>query len=246
MLILSREDLVTSFTSAKRLVSKVESSELAATDIALQELVEQGVRVLETIEEGIRRLEIFSKNEHAADVHTEDLEFVLCEVLLGNLYLKRPAAVDKTLRLKNLQRALVCFEKFIENCERLQLVDAAERKGVDAVINGRAQDAASRREMKIERYNRTRECKKQLEKVEQDLEKQRKQESVDEELLRERVLLVIANAIREVLENYGISAEEKTMLEQIIRMERLSPGQAASPKQPPKGAFVRVLGLFVE
>ena len=231
--VVSREDLVATFSAAKHVVAEVNATELGPNDPTLKDLVEKGIVLLGKAEEGIRRLELFSKNEHAVDVHTEDLEFILCEMLLGKLYLKRPGGMDKEKRLKNLQQALVCFDRFIEKCDRLQLVDPVEKQGIEVVVNNAPQDATSRRQMKIDRFNRTRECKKQLEKIEQDLNQQRKQQTVDEELLRERLLLVISNSIREVLEDYALSADEKNMLEQIVRMERLSPTES-KPPQPPQ------------
>lgn len=225
--------LSTAFLRARGLYASINSSSLASNDPSLQGDLDRALRLLTRAQSLVRTEHIFSSNEKADDVNTEDLALVLIEFYLGALEQRRqvPRALDRLVLLRNSQGH---YAAFLDRCETLGLLKEGGTCA-DELVEWRQRDAGALdtkgdavRQRKIGRFQREREAQARLAAIEQMVSaaaaaKEGMSAAVeaagcDEEILRERTILHIESSIRQALDDIGSMAQEMEILQHMARM----------------------------
>eukprot|EP00511_Aplanochytrium_stocchinoi_P000055 CAMPEP_0204823052 /NCGR_PEP_ID=MMETSP1346-20131115/1207_1 /ASSEMBLY_ACC=CAM_ASM_000771 /TAXON_ID=215587 /ORGANISM="Aplanochytrium stocchinoi, Strain GSBS06" /LENGTH=392 /DNA_ID=CAMNT_0051949585 /DNA_START=104 /DNA_END=1279 /DNA_ORIENTATION=+ len=253
--ILSTTDLKNLFSRAKILYFEIENTDKMGNDPDLQSGIRACIADLEKCSKGIRTLSIFSRNEHASDMITSNLQYMLPDFYLGRLYLKLIGKDVILDRLKALRLAIVSLESFLEKCNDAGLVSGDDKKTIDILNNqnqpgvgakndtGAVSANVDSRQLKIERFKRTRECEKQIEHIKQKLKNKGNNDSEnfddDEDLYRDMMFLSISNNIRTALDDINTANSEVSLLElqkkfQLQRMQEGSGDDLGDRKERPK------------
>eukprot|EP00927_Polykrikos_kofoidii_P050606 TRINITY_DN4449_c0_g1_i1.p1 TRINITY_DN4449_c0_g1~~TRINITY_DN4449_c0_g1_i1.p1 ORF type:complete len:414 (+),score=109.34 TRINITY_DN4449_c0_g1_i1:60-1244(+) len=181
----------------------------------------------------VARLRLFSDNEELDDIATTDLKFLLIPFLLAEV---TAATCDMNERLNAMRQAIVFWQAFAHDCNRLKIADDSDARAIDRDPEARL-DPASKREEKIARLKR---CKELDEKTAYLFEKKKAAigdefqwgsgGAFDEEMERDLILALLRRAVATAADNIGSAQQEIPMLE--IMMARGGPG-APPPKKPP-------------
>ena len=143
----------------------------------------------------VRRQAVLSDNEHADDVNTSDLKFVLADFMLGVALVKRS---KPEVRMSGLERGKAHLERFLALAKRLELFEKSpvseetEKQYEERVAAGRAYQGPSR-EVKIERFKRQKAIQKSMEVL-----RGRKDEASVRQLWIERINLSCLEALDEL------------------------------------------------
>jgi hypothetical protein len=125
-------------------------------------MVKEGIRAFTTASLLVTRLSVFSVNETKDDIATGDLQYLLIDAFLGDLYLR----VISDDRMKVLQTAEGYFKSYLHKLERHELLDKADRATLDDLEKGIKRDAIKTREYKIAQFKREKETKTRLAELE--------------------------------------------------------------------------------
>ena len=169
----------------------------------------------------IARGDVYSSNEALDEFSAERLRFVLVPYYLAEL--SQLIADDK--RASHLMRAKDQFTHFLDEVERLGLLDEKDRPLYERQ-GAPARDPARRREEKLDGGRRKMANQKRLREIRKRMEENEKQGKdsdvgIDEELFRESVLLEIQVAINAALDGLDLIAQELPLVERMEQMKKL-------------------------
>mmetsp|Transcript_10533 Transcript_10533/g.12091 ORF Transcript_10533/g.12091 Transcript_10533/m.12091 type:complete len:376 (+) Transcript_10533:91-1218(+) len=220
--IVSSNDLKRVFLVGKSLQASIENSDKVGSDPELQADISRCIKCLEKCSKGIRFLSIFSSNEHASEINTCDLEYFQTEYFLGSLYMKI-SGEEHASRMKNLQVSSAYFEKFLEMCENAGIVSSEDKDSI-LYLNGKYDKVLDVRQVKINRFKRTREVAKQIESLQEKLKETKNIEDIyeddEDETSREILLLTLSNYIRSSLDSISSIKSELELLEMRNQFEK--------------------------
>ncbi|WEW60951.1 Type 2A phosphatase-associated protein 42 [Emydomyces testavorans] len=212
------------FASAKSQKNKLESTS-NINDPAYKDQFNSAVQAFEACQKLISKLSIFSPNESLEDIATVDLQYVTVDYLFAEL-LQRSHGLD---RVKNVQRTRGEYERFLELLDQYGILSPADKKlfekyleSPDSFSLAPLNDAAARRQVKINRFREETELK-------QKLENQRPIEK-DDDVVRQLYLAEINLYIHQALQSLDMLSQELSMLKAAQRVE------SAHPPEPPRDA----------
>mmetsp|Transcript_43694 Transcript_43694/g.103135 ORF Transcript_43694/g.103135 Transcript_43694/m.103135 type:complete len:360 (-) Transcript_43694:147-1226(-) len=185
-------------------------------DIPSQEKLDELFALLKSIAWRARELHLFSPNEELDDINTTDLKFLLVPFLMAETV---AATRDMERRLDELRKALVFWQAFCADCERLQVADAEDVKA----LNRDPQDKptqAQKREEKIARYKRCKELDEQVSRLFERKKELKGDEwswgasgGFDEESERDLIIALLKRSVSRCVEQIALTQEELPMLE---------------------------------
>mmetsp|Transcript_28015 Transcript_28015/g.64660 ORF Transcript_28015/g.64660 Transcript_28015/m.64660 type:complete len:357 (+) Transcript_28015:67-1137(+) len=203
-------------------------------DIPGQENLDELFALLKSIAWRARELHLFSPNEELDDINTTDLKYMLVPFLMAETV---GATRDMSRRLDELRRALMFWQAFAADCERLGISNEDDVKALNRSPDEKP-NATQKRDEKIARYKRSKELDAQVARL-----FDRKRELVgdewawgtsggfDEESERELILSLLQRAVSRCVENIAFAEEELPMLE--IMAARGGPDAPPLPKERP-------------
>lgn len=195
------------------------------------------MRFLEDATKLVSLAGLFSKNETADEIATNDLQYLLLPSLLGSLTLKLTSGERKEI----VNVAEVYFKDFLKRCNEYELSDydfkdgksedkkeaKSEMEKLTSMVNTRAN--------KIQRFREQKELKGKL----VELKKNVDNEHVDEEIKRNYFLTMIKLAIYEAVDELNCIEMEKPILEHMATMKKEDkPKPKRVPSQPLKPIII--------
>lgn len=165
--------------------------------------------LLKQCEHQVDRIGVFSSNEEIEDVPTGDLKYFLVSSLIGDLAASTEER-DPSARKQALEAAQEAYKRFLRRCEQYDLVpDAAQSSG--------PLDAQTKRQLKIERFQKEKLAHSQMKELQASLApvtivNGSKQACSDEDAEREIWLLKIELAVLKAFEQSSQIEQELDML----------------------------------
>jgi len=224
------ETLSSVYHSANSLFQKVKESMLSSNDPEHIKLVKEAANNVTKVKNMVNTLALFSDNEELRDVSSVNLKYLLCDFMLGDLFLNLH---EQKYREICIREGLKYLTKFLGKCRDLKMLskqDIAlfERKGRPGPI-------ASARTEKINRLKRTRAIKGELQALlKLEKEKVDKEGIVDDDELEEdererrKGILMIRLAISECWDQMRFALDEKKMLE--FRKKHMEKNKGKEPQ----------------
>jgi hypothetical protein len=153
-------ELPARFAAAEAVCERAEDGGLRGSADEQASAVAVAAAEMERCMLAVRRHAIFSPNEEAEDVNTEDLKYVLGEYHLAKISSRlSPIGGGPAARLAGVRRAAGYMEAFVTRCKQLGL----ERAGIEVGESvSRAGDPAARRAAKIDRYRMVKAAKARM------------------------------------------------------------------------------------
>lgn len=152
---------------------------------------------------------MFSTNEQAEEIATDNLKYLLLPFFLGQLTSK----IQKRDRLECLKVAEVYYRDFIKRCEDYEIV---KRESEIAELNSTPRDEkaelvqmAIKRNTKIEKYRQKKELEEQLKMLKIAIER----DNVDDEIKRDFYMKLIQSSIIETKDELDSIKMELQILE---------------------------------
>ncbi|OQR93905.1 hypothetical protein ACHHYP_02104 [Achlya hypogyna] len=191
--------------------------------------------------------DLFSSNEAAHELQTDQLQFLLINYYLGMLAQKintiqvQGSRADFLgARLKNLKYASALLDAFLDQCVEVELLRRSERaKQLSQMEEGKKDT----REDKIRKWQLQKEADAALSNVINLRARAAKDDDVDEDLEREFLFSFINVAVIKSMEDQLAIASEMEMLETMAQMAKLhtdSVLDAAESKPPVQGQGIEV------
>jgi len=140
------------YEEAERLYQALEESELESVSQKKQEMVQATITKFEELWNQVCAAGVFSSNEEKEDVATGDIRFFIVPYLLGS-------SIDKvvdTNRVRNLRRAIHCFEFFMKLCLDYGILTEKEFEELKTPLN------PTDRTARVERHKRQKELQAKL------------------------------------------------------------------------------------
>ncbi|PYH44537.1 IGBP1/TAP42 family protein [Aspergillus saccharolyticus JOP 1030-1] len=204
------QNLRTLFTEAKAAKTALESRTDSNTD-AYRSDVNAVIAKLEECQRLVSLLSLFSSNEALEDISTGDLQYLTVEYLLADL-LQRTYTND---REASLRRALSQYERFLSRLDEYEILSAGDKKLYERYAANPSSfsltptnDAAVRREVKINRFREEKELKQKLE----YLSKNKNRLQSDEDDVRALYLAELALYAHQTFQALDLVAQELSML----------------------------------
>ncbi|KAK2746362.1 hypothetical protein FQN57_003244 [Myotisia sp. PD_48] len=218
----SPESLQSLFKSAKAHKKALEVAETNSP--AFHEQFSFAVSALEQCQNLITQVSLFSPNESIDDVTTGDLQFLTLHYLLAEL-LQRSFGND---RLDILRRTRLEYEKFLELVDQYGILSDSDKKLYERYLESPdsfsltpTNDPATRRQVKITRYQEEKELKQKLEYLSQNTDAG----CNDDEIVRQVYLAEINFYTHQTFQSLDILSLELAILN---AAQSLPPRQSAT------------------
>ncbi|EGC32435.1 hypothetical protein DICPUDRAFT_155594 [Dictyostelium purpureum] len=229
--------LFESFTMGQKHFIELDNSSMSTSDPEFQKQAKQAIAHFITSSMNATKQQIFSKNEDLEDIRTDLLKYLLIPYYLAELYLKITGAD----RLKFLKTSKQKIQMFLEDCERLELIDKEDLEIINR--DGKA-DPVNRRNELISRNRRNKEIKTKLEyciKKREELLKNsgsggeiEESDTGDEELDRDFSILLIKEGVFKAVGLLETIDLEYNLLSQVEVLKEQNGGVVPPPKMPAK------------
>ncbi|PWY84919.1 TOR signaling pathway regulator [Aspergillus heteromorphus CBS 117.55] len=209
------QNLRTLFTDAKAEKAALEVRPDSNTD-AYRSDVSATIAKLEECQRQVGLLALFSSNEPLEDISTTDIQYLTVEYLLADL-LQRSYSSD---REASLQRALAQYERFLGRLDDYDILNEKDKKLYERYAANptsfsltTTNDAATRREVKINRFKEEKELKQKLEYFTNNQSRLQ----ADDEDVRKLYLAEIDLYIHQAFQSVDLLSQELTMLSNFRR-----------------------------
>ncbi|GAQ44250.1 hypothetical protein AtubIFM55763_011538 [Aspergillus tubingensis] len=207
------QNLRSLFAEAKAEKSALEARPDSNTD-AYRSDVNATIAKLEECQRQVGLLSLFSSNEPLEDISTTDIQYLTVEYHLADL-LQRTYSSDREALLR---RALGQYERFLARLDDYDVLNEKDKKLFERYTSNptsfsltTTNDAATRREVKINRFKEEKELKQKLEYFANN---QSRLQS-DEEDVRKLYLAEINLYIHQSFQSLDLLSQELTMLSTI-------------------------------
>ncbi|KAI8145108.1 TAP42-like protein [Fennellomyces sp. T-0311] len=216
------------FLSGKRILTELEETALASIDPQYQAKVRDGLNRLERANQLVQVLAVFSSNEIVDDVNTEDLQYLLIPIFLGDLTLK---VTDPNLKRRLiLESAKNYFDTYLNMCEEYQLIRPEElrmykNKQENAPVR---LSAGQQRQQKIDQFKREKAVENQIKELRTRLDESTKEQSDWDDMERDLVLSTVQLYIIKALQHLTSVEQELVMVKE---MEAMAEDRRRMPEQ---------------
>ncbi|EEP80387.1 hypothetical protein UREG_05229 [Uncinocarpus reesii 1704] len=213
------------FASAKAQKKAVET--VPINDPTLTDRFNSAVHAFEACQKQISKFSIFSSNESLEDIATADLQYATVDYLFAEL-LQRSQGPD---RLKNIQRLREEYEQFLRLLDQYGILSTTDKElyeryleSPDSFSLAPPNDAAARRQVKINRFRDEKELKQKLEHL------SRSQQSIenDDEIARQLYLAEVNLYTHQTFQSLDMLSQEVSMLKLALKN-----ALDQSPQPPP-------------
>eukprot|EP00756_Hemistasia_phaeocysticola_P061020 Hpha_TRINITY_DN4511_c0_g1::TRINITY_DN4511_c0_g1_i1::g.115518::m.115518/K17606/IGBP1, TAP42; immunoglobulin-binding protein 1 len=140
------------YDQALQMHQALEESDLESASQKKQEMVKETITKFEELWNQVQSAGVFSSNEEKDDVATGDIRFFIVPYLLGDCQDK----VVDTNRVRNLRRAIHCFEFFMKTCLEYGILTEKEHEELTTPLN------PTDRTARVERHRRQKELQAKL------------------------------------------------------------------------------------
>ncbi|KAK8797390.1 hypothetical protein WA158_004598 [Blastocystis sp. Blastoise] len=169
--------------------------------------------LLYKLSDKIRRERLFSDNEDISEIDTEDFKYLMVGYYMGDIMQK---GMDN--RLNNLKSGLVYLDSFLHVLDSYKILKPADSEAYHFLLEHEKEpQGLALRDLKITRMKNDKEATTRLNEIKQIQEKKQKGGIVDEDLEREKYLLMLQSCSRKALDNIHMINEEIPLL--IIRQQ---------------------------
>lgn len=165
---------------------------------------------------------IFSANETVDDINTIDLKYLLCSYFCADLFSSMPGMDGRLTRVK---AAIVHYTLFLDRAESYGLLSDAQRHDYHGTG---PQDAASKRQAKIDKFKRNKEDTAKLKVLVERRAKKQKQaaggvlrddELEEDDQVREYTLLLLSSKFTAAIDGLGFAKQEFGFLAHRAKLE---------------------------
>ncbi|KAJ9222227.1 hypothetical protein DTO169C6_5356 [Paecilomyces variotii] len=198
------------FEDAKATKQALESAAETNTDSYRSE-VNAAIAKFEECRQLVSQLSLFSRNESLDDVATGDLQYLTVDYLLAEL-LQRSYSSDREALLR---RALQYYESFLARLEDYDLLSPSDKKLYERYAEdpksftlAPMNDAAARREVKVNRFREEKELKQKLEYLSQNQSRLQN----DDDIPRQLYLAEIQLYVHHTFQSLDMLVQELSML----------------------------------
>ncbi|PYH96285.1 TOR signaling pathway regulator [Aspergillus ellipticus CBS 707.79] len=209
------QNLRSLFADAKAEKTALEARPDSNTD-AYRSDVSATIAKLEECQRQVGLLSLFSSNEPLEDISTTDIQYLTVEYLIADL-LQRTYSSD---RESSLKRALGQYERFLGRLDDYDILNDKDKKLYERYAANpttfsltTTNDAATRRELKINRFKEEKELKQKLEYFSNNQSRLQ----TDEEDVRKLYLADINLYIHQAFQSVDLLSQELTMLSNFRR-----------------------------
>ncbi|OQS05178.1 hypothetical protein THRCLA_02646 [Thraustotheca clavata] len=234
-------EAITQLAQAESLFRGIESmeNELGSGNLAFQEKLTVLMERFHRLKAHPGLQDLFSTNEAAHELQTNQLQFILVDYYLGvmaqkinTLLVKGSRSDFMTARFKNLKYASALLDAFLDRCVDVELLKRSERA---KQLNQMEEGKKDTREDKIRKWQLQKEADEALSNILKLRARVNKDEDIDEDLEREFLFKFINVAILKSMEDQLSIASEMEMLETMVEMAKLHTESVldATEKKPP-------------
>ncbi|CAM9113640.1 unnamed protein product [Discosporangium mesarthrocarpum] len=182
--------------------------------------------VLTALHERVAKEGVFSVNEEMDDIDTDTLPLLAADFYLGSLLLKLPFQTP-SVRLAVLRKAEILLSSYLDKCDRFEILAEVDRRTWRTKGAGQDGEGATgsglltTREEKIERLRRRKTTQRRMKEIESELKMleegnaEWRRNGNDEEMRRERSLLLLSNLASDSLDELSGVSKEVVMLQHL-------------------------------
>ncbi|KIX08353.1 uncharacterized protein Z518_03009 [Rhinocladiella mackenziei CBS 650.93] len=194
---------------------------------ALQSIIDQ----LQQCRKLVQQLSLFSTNEEAEDIATQDLQYLTVDYTLAELKTKAYGE-DRQLSLRESSQLL---EDFLTRLDHYGLLGKSDRQLYERFLEQRnsfriisSNNPEEKRKIKIARFREEKSVKQKLE----DLRKESQKSNIDDETIRSLYLAEIALSVNRAFSSLDMITQELQILSQMHQADPVRAGPSPGQRIP--------------